>query len=122
AGRAAGRAAGGSTGPWGVSFRDRGMAWLVSGCLGQGGDLGLGGGDGVCPGPGRGDPEPPPPPPAAAGEPGGGVQDLVARVLGSAFARSPSRARWRSQASRVAAISDAASHAVWIVRDSEGND
>ena len=44
---------------------------------------------------------------------GGGVQDPVTpgQFLGSALARSPSRASSLSQASRMAAIMDAASHA-----------
>ena len=42
------------------------------------------------------------------------------RVFGSAFARSPSRARSLSQASKVAAISEAASHAELIANDSDG--
>jgi hypothetical protein len=50
---------------------------------------------------------------AAADEPGGGVQDAVAQGLGFGFGEVAVEGEYRSQASRVAASSAAASHA-WL--------
>src|SRR5258707_1712695 len=76
---AGGPGAGGSTGPWVVSFPGRRDRACWSGCLGQGGDLLPGGGDVAGPGPGGGDPQLAAA--SAADEPGGGMQDAVAQWL-----------------------------------------
>src|SRR5215831_309968 len=81
-GPAGGPGAGGSTGP-GVSFLDRwdGSCW--SGWVRQDGDPVPGGHDRWRPRPGCGDLQVASP--AAAGQPGGGVQDPVAQGLGLGF-------------------------------------
>jgi hypothetical protein len=106
--RLLGRVAGGSTGP-GVSFLDSrdGLRW--SGGVREGLDVLPGGNDRRGPGPAGGDLEGLAA--SAAHEPGGRVEEAGRSVLGSALARSPSRASIRSQASRVAAVSAAASQA-----------
>src|SRR6266581_2163772 len=74
-----------------------GAVWRWSGGLRQGGDAVPGGHDVSGPGPAGLDVEAALA--GAAGQLGGGVQDAVAQVLGSALARVPSRASSLSQAS-----------------------
>jgi len=77
---AGGLVAGGSTGPGVAPFVIAGVGSCWSKGLGQGVEAGPGGGDRPGPGPGSGDFQPVPSP--AVGQPGGGVQDLVAQGLG----------------------------------------
>src|SRR5258708_31193428 len=119
AARLAGRVAGGSTAP-GFSFLDRWDGPCRAGGLRERVDAVPCGGDRMGPRPGRLDFQAAAPP--AAHEPGSGVQDPVTgrSVLGSALARSPSRASSFSQASWIWAVIEAVSHAALILKACEG--
>ena len=56
----------------------------------------------------------------AADQSGGGVQHPGRSVLGSALARSPSRASSLSQASRIEAIMEAVSQAALTLKSKDG--
>jgi hypothetical protein len=107
-------------GPRGAPSLIAGTVWRWSGSLRQGADLVPGGHDVGGPGPAGVDLEAAPA--AAAGQPGGSVQDAVTgrKVFGSALARRPSRASSRSQASKVAAVRAAASQALFIAIEVDG--
>lgn len=116
-GPASGPGGRGSTAP-GAPSLIAGTAWRCSGGLRQGGDPFPGGHDVSGPGPAGLDLQAALA--AAAGQPGGGVQDAVAQGLRSALARDPSRASRRSQASRAAAVRAAACQALFIASEVDG--